>query len=263
MRTNVYKNTQRYQMEELVVESPDITLTSPVYSVTRIKLVSARIPNSQLLINDFNNEVDGHRVANGNYATGHDLASALNAATSGSLSFDDVTQSIDFTSTGPLTMSPWLAGIVGYPSGRVDLSGTRYITLRLTVGQDVLAQKVISENADCHYLGKVLTGPLGQVINYTDKFDTVEMETQIKSIQSLHVDFLNPDGSHYDFGGQPWILKFHLSCSTDKMSVTSREVAPPSLAPASVPWIAEPDNQRFIMIAVLVVLTIGLMLLLG
>ena len=254
-------------MEELVIESPDVTLTTPVYNVSRIKLISGRIPNTQLLINENNNtfKVSGvpHSIDPGTYTPGTDLATAFNNAGSPvvSATYDPLTNSLVFSGAA-FEPTPWLASILGYPSGPIDLTGTRYITLRLTIGKDTLSQKVYSKGTDCHYLGKILTGPVGNVIHYTSTLDTVEMKTQVKTIQSLHIDFLNPDGSLYTMT-QPWILKFHLECSTDKMSVTKEDTVTEEFLPPPVPWIAEPDNQRFIMIAALVLLTLGLFLLLN
>lgn len=252
-------------MEELIIESPDVTLTTPVYNVTRIKLISGRIPNTQLLINEHNcTFVVGstpYSIALGTYTSGSDLATAFNNTGSGaSASYTELTNSLVFSGAA-FEPNPWLASILGYhPSGPIDLTGTRYITLRLTIGKDTLSQKVYPDGTDCHYLGKILTGPVGNVIHYTDTLDTIEMKTQVKTIQSLHTDFLNPDGSLYTMT-QPWILKFHLECSTDKMSLTSKDTVTENFLPPPLPWISEPDNQRFIMIAALVLLSFGLFLL--
>ena len=264
-------------MQELVVESQDILLTTPVYNVTRIRLVSGRVPNCQLLINSNNDKFtyNGslYTIPHGNYATGHELAAQF-VSPGVTASFDPVTNRLIFSDPiEPETQ--WLSDILGKEDvqnasvrGPVDLTGPRYVTLRITVGKDVLSQAVIVEGQDCHHLGKILTGPLGQMINYTDAFDRVSLEgIQIKTIQSLHVDFLNPDGSVFDLGGQPWILKFVLDCSKDKMSVTSRdtvseEMAVPAVPMGLTPWFREPENQRFIIISVLVILSLGLMFLL-
>ena len=252
-------------MEELIIESPDVALTTPVYNVTRIKLISGRIPNCQLLVNRYNNAFEhlgnAYEIPVGTYATGQALSDAFNASGSPvTSSFDPntnvLTFSEDFT---PLT--PWLADILGYPSGGpVDLGGTRYITLKITIGKDVLSQKVITKHTDCHYAGKILTGPLGEMIRYTDTLDSVELRTKVSSIQTMRVDLLNPDGSEYDFGGQPWVLKFHVECSTDKLSVSSKPELPKSMIEAIV---SQPDdNQKFILLAALLMLSFGLLMLL-
>jgi hypothetical protein len=251
-------------MEELVVESPDVALATPLYNVTRIRLVSGRVPNCQLLINEKNDAFtyNGTRytIPRGNYATGSDLAAVFSPVTA---SFDPATNRLTFSDPiEPETQ--WLSDILGATGGPIDLNGPRYVTLRITIGKDVLSQHVIVEGRDCHHLGKILTGPIGQIINFTDAFDRVSLEgIQIKTLQSLHVDFLNPDGSVFDLGGQPWILKFVLDCAKDKMSVISRVPEEEVFTAPAIPWFLEPGNQRFIIISVLVILSLGLLFLIG
>jgi hypothetical protein len=249
-------------MEELVIESPHVILTTPLYNVTRMKLVSGRILNNQLLINEYNNTfvVSGteYQIPLGTYKSGKDLETAFNSASSGvTSSYDSNTNALSFS--GDFEPNPWLATILGYPGGQVNLEGPEYITLRVTIGKDILSQKVQVGDSDCHHLGKILTGPIGEMIRYTSAFDTVEMETQIKSIQTLSIDFLNPNGTVYHVS-QPWILKFHLSCSTDKLSVTSRDTASESVLPPQVLW--TPDNKKFVLTAAFALLVLGLMFLL-
>ena len=251
-------------MVELIIESPYVVLTTPVYNVTHIKLVSGRIPNTQLLINEYNNTfvvgTTTYSVPLGTYKTGDDLAGAFNSVSSGVTgTYDSNVNALSFS--GDFEPNEWLASILGYNGGQVNLSGPEYITLRMTIGKDTLSQKVYTVDSDCHYLGKILTGPIGEMIHYTDAFDTVEMETQIKSIQTVNIEFLNPDGSVYKMTN-PWVLKFYVDCSTDKMSVTSRDTVTEKILPPPIPWIAEPDNQRFVLIAAFALLVLGLMYLL-
>ena len=244
---------------DLDVETPDVTLTTPVYNVTHIKLISARVPNSQLLINQYNNtyvyQANTYSIPFGTYTTGEDLANAFTGpvtavyhSNTNSLTFNDEFQP-----------GSWLSNILGYPGGVVNLSGPQYITIRLTIGGDVLSRTVYQRDTDCHYLGKMLTGPIGETIRYTDSFDTIQMDTQIKTIQTMHFDFLNPDGSTYNFGGQGYILKFRLTCSTDKLSVIKGDtvvVDDEELpGPSRINWFSD----RFLIVAAaIVILTLGL-----
>ena len=125
---------------DLDVETPDVTLTTPVYNVTHIKLISARFLNSQLLINEYNNTfVHGltvYSIPLGTFVSGDDLSHAFNQSGSPVQStYDSNTNSLSFTDS--FEAGPWLSGILGYPNGVVDLNGPRYITLRLTVGSDI------------------------------------------------------------------------------------------------------------------------------
>jgi hypothetical protein len=248
---------------DLDIETPDVTLTTPVYNVTHIKLISARVPNTQLLINQYNNtfvySATTYSVPLGTYTTGDDLASAFNASGSGvTATYDANTHALAFTDD--FEPGPWLSKILGYPGGVIDLTGPLYLTLRLTVGSDVVTRTVYQKDTECHYLGKILTGPIGDVIHYTETLDTVEMNTQIKTIQTMRLDFLNPDGSVYDFGGRTYILKFRLTCSTDKLIVTKDDTVTQHAAPElfTKPFVS---SHTFIIIAAIVALTLGLFIL--
>jgi len=134
--------------------------------------------------------------------------------------------------------------------------------VRVTVGGDVLAQKVSVKEEDCHHLGKMLTGPIGRVIEFTDAFDQLSMSVRIHSLEKLRVEFLNPDGTPYDFGGSPWVLKFRITGTLDKLSAADRgevEGEPPGLVPK---FLREPENQRFIVMFVIAGLVVGLLMLL-
>lgn len=247
---------------DLDIETPDITLTTPVYNVTHIKLISARVPNTQLLINQYNNTFvynsNVYSVPLGTYSTGDQLASAFNQSGSNVTStYNSNTQALSFTNT--FQPNSWLSNILGYPGGVIDLTGPLYLTLRLTIGSDVLSRTVYQKDTDCHYLGKMLTGPIGDVIHYTEILDTIEMDTQIKTIQTMRIDFLNPDGSIYNFGKRKYILKFRLMCSTDKMNVTTRGT--PVIKDVPVQSLPNFSPDRMIVIAGIVLLVIGLLLL--
>ena len=245
---------------DLDIETPDVTLTNPVYNVTHIKLISARLPNTQLLINQYNNTFvynsTTYSVPLGTYTTGEALASAFGQSGSGIVAtYDSNTNSMSYTDT--FEPNPWLETILS-----VDLTGPRYITIRMTVGSDVLTRSVYPKGTECHYLGKVLTGSIGDIIHFTDTLDTIEMVTQLKSIQTIHLDFLNPDGSVYDFGGRNYILKFRLECLTDKMNGTKGDVVTQYALPPPVSWSFGSDNN-YIMIGAIVLLVLGLLILMS
>ena len=90
-----------------------IELKNPVYNVSKIKLLSAKIPNSQLILNSTNNtfSIDNieFSLTNTNYSNGFNLASDLELLISApqsnvsSVTFDPDTNSLLFSNTGTAT----------------------------------------------------------------------------------------------------------------------------------------------------------------
>ena len=90
-----------------------INLNRRMYNVTNIKLISAIIPNSQLLINKGNKQFDvgtGNTVIlpEGTWSNGYDFASNLTDSLTNFSGTDDITvtyeqntQALTFTSSGP------------------------------------------------------------------------------------------------------------------------------------------------------------------
>jgi hypothetical protein len=96
-----------------------VTLKSPIYDVTKISMISARIHNSQFLINERNNTFTINSttvsIPNGNY-NGKDLASNVVQESSGILtssSFDKDTNAITFNGGSNFTFK-FYTGTNGY-----------------------------------------------------------------------------------------------------------------------------------------------------
>ena len=85
-----------------------VHLINPIYDVTKISLISARIHNSQYLIHSRNNKFDINgttvTIPIGNYS-GNDLAQAIVTASSDitSATFDKETNAITFTGSSDFT----------------------------------------------------------------------------------------------------------------------------------------------------------------
>ena len=205
-----------------------VYLKNPIYDVTKISLISARIHNSQFLINDLNNTFTINSstsnyditIPNGNY-DGTDLASNVvvnsNSRLSGS-TYDKDTNSITFE--GPNQFSfDFYNGTNGYKSnvtgkttphdilgvsasnafstsispyklhtGSVNLQGTDAIIVKLSSGSDEFNKTVFSETP--FYTGRILL--CGDVINFSGVDDTVEHNFDSgsqKTISSLRVQF--------------------------------------------------------------------------
>lgn len=112
-----------------------IELKNPVYNISKIKLLSAKIPNSQLIINSTNNtfSIDNteFNLTNTNYSNGFELASDLELiigapqSNVSSVTFDPDTNSLLFSNTGTSTNSDptphpfslqFYSGLNGYTS---------------------------------------------------------------------------------------------------------------------------------------------------
>ena len=118
-----------------------VSLKSPIYDVTKISMISARIHNSQYLINERNNTFTLNSggsdyeitIPNGNY-NGVDLASNVVANSSSKIqssSFDKDTNAITFTANNPFTLK-FYTGTNGYSNTLVTGKTTPHDILGLT-----------------------------------------------------------------------------------------------------------------------------------
>lgn len=205
-----------------------VRLENPIYDVSSIKLVSARIPIPQLLVNASNKtfSVDGVDITldETNYSNGTDLASdidlKLQPPTSNvdSVVFDTDTNSIIFSNTfnqdftfefhtgtnGYWDTSSSLTNphqIMGFNSnnysstngtlygGAINLSGPNSLVLRLTAGSDEFNQLVYSGTP--FYTGHILING-ASVINYSHADDPLTHQfytgTQ-KYIRDVRIEF--------------------------------------------------------------------------
>ena len=205
-----------------------VHLKNPIYDVSKISLISARIHNSQLLINDHNNTFTINNMSNnyditipnGNY-DGEDLASNVVINSGGRLSgssYDKDTNSITFEGATQFSFD-FYNGTNGYKSGvngkttphdilgvsasnafstsispykfytgSVNLQGPDAIIVKLSSGSDEFNKTVFSETP--FYTGRILL--CGDVINFSGVDDTVEHNFDSgsqKTISSLRVQF--------------------------------------------------------------------------
>jgi len=205
-----------------------VNLKTPIYNVSKISLISARIHNSQYLINDRNNTFTINSsstnyditIPNGNY-DGKDLASNVvvnsNNILSGS-TYDKDTNAITFE--GPNQFSfDFYNGKNGYKStvsgkttphdvlgltasnvfststspykmetGSVNLQGADAIIVKLSSGSDDFNKSIFSDLP--FYTGRILL--CGDVINYSGVDDAVEHNFDSgkhKTISKLRVQF--------------------------------------------------------------------------
>ena len=242
-----------------------ITLKNPIYDVTELKLVSARIPTPQLITTATNKtfSVDGVEITldETNYATGSELASDLDLKLESSsnvdtVTFDSDTNSLIFsnTTTGDNNFTfEFYSGTNGYTeessavttphqvlgfdsrdhtsvskvlrSGAINISGPNSLILRVTAGSDEFTQSVYTSTP--FYTGHILLDGT-DIINVSGSDDPVTHHFHSgphKYIKELKIEFFYMSHGRlipYDFRNQDHILKFEITCSTDKLESLSK-----------------------------------------
>lgn len=224
-----------------------VHLENAIYDVSEMKLVSARIPTPQLTVCATNNtfSVSGQTVSltNADYHTGDALATALEnqlappASMIDQVTFDADTKRLTFSNT--LTQDFTLAftseaphQVLGFTSnlytssggiltsGAIGLHGPHSLVLRLSVGSDEFTQSVYTSVP--FYTGHVLLDG-SDVVNFYGNDDHLIHAFHSgpkKSIRELRITFFYMSHGKlipYDFMNQDHVLKFDITCSTDKL----------------------------------------------
>ncbi|QOR60607.1 hypothetical protein [Bathycoccus sp. RCC716 virus 3] len=206
-----------------------VSLKSPIYNVTKISMISARIHNSQYLIHESNNTFTLNSggsdyeisIPNGNY-DGTDLASNVVVNSSSKIQssvFNKDTNAITFTANNPFTLKFYTGtngysktdvtgkttphDILGLPANDVQSTQSPPYTLETgsinLQGADGIIVKLSSGSDEFNktifsetpfYTGRILM--CGDVINYSGVDDAVEHNFDSgsqKTISSLRVQF--------------------------------------------------------------------------
>ena len=124
------------------------------------------------------------------------------------------------------------------------------------------------------YIGRILTGPLGNLIDFNGPDDPVYhnfTKGSENAIYDFSLNFYYNNGTKlipYDFGARNHILKFEIECSLDKFATLKRnheepiELLPdPIDLPNLVPLNRLDNSQKITAIIAIVILVIGLGLL--
>jgi len=266
-----------------------IELKNPIYNVTKISVISARIHASQLLINERNNtfSISGSTVSlsNNNY-DGEALAAEMVTQSSNITSavYNSDINSITFTGSQPFTFD-FYGGVNGYKTGNdgyttphdilglpasnvssdgntlttgsINLQGPDALVVKLSSGSEEFNKTVFSEIP--FYTGRILM--CGDVINYSGADDAVVHSFDSgpqKSIQSLRVQFFYSSNNRlipYDFRNANHVLKLGIECSTGKLENIPKVKKDFSLPPPiRIPEMENPDRwSGWIYIALIVV----------
>ena len=302
--TNVYAYANNYT----------VTLKEPIYDVTQIKLVSARIPTPQLTTCATNKTFSIHdsgapddlievTLNETNYTNGTALANDLDTLMQPPLTcidqvvFDSDTQALTFSNTiasNTFTFK-FFDGTNGYlsnvalttphqvmgfssknpvesdsiVSGAINLEGPNSLILRMTSGSDEFTKTVYSVTP--FYTGHILLNGT-DMINFHGADDPLTHEFYKgpqKYIKYIKLEFFYMSHGRllpYDFRNQAHILKFEITCSTDKLEglpkvpleVVEKELPPP----INIPEIVE-DVYKWKMeyISIGIIVFVGLVLL--
>jgi len=264
-----------------------VSLKNPIYDISKITLVSARIPTPQLLVNTSNKtfSIDDVNVTldETNYSNGTDLASDLDlklqppTSNVDSVVFDSDTNALVFsnTSAGAHDFTfQFYSGTNGYTSnissvttphqilgfssedasstsnvltsGYINLEGPNSLILRLTAGSDEFTKTVYSSTP--FYTGHILLNGT-DVINHHSSDDTLSHEFHRgpqKFIRDIQVEFFYMSHGRlipYDFRNQDHILKFEITCSTDKLEGLPK-VSPDVVKKALPPPVSIPEFEN-------------------
>lgn len=244
-----------------------IELKNPIYDVTKISMISARIHASQLLINERNNTFSVNEttvsLANNNYdgkSLASEIVSQIPAITSAV--YDSNINSLTLTGENPFTFD-FYDGINGYnvhtevngyttphdilglpasnvaseglslTTGSINLQGPDALIVKLSSGSEEFNKTVFSDTP--FYTGRILM--CGDVVNYSGADDAVVHNFDSgpqKTIQSLRVQFFYSSNNRlipYDFRHANHVLKLGIECSTGKPQTVPKVTKDFSLPP--------------------------------
>lgn len=254
-----------------------INLETPIYDVSQIKLVSARIPTPQLPVCATNNTIPFRATKqdstvedftvniqdgpNHPLVTGQQIAAAFSSIGAGynfQFSYDadrnklligqptdpdgnHLQQLTFFFKTGQdgyddsssehttmhqvLGFLPLDVDIVGGAAtdfSTMNLNGPNSLVMRISSGSEHLNQTLPSSGQTPYYTGHILLDGTDFVnVNGKDDKLTHEFHTgSLKSISDLRIEFFYMSHGRlipYDFRNQDHVLKFEITCSTDKL----------------------------------------------
>jgi hypothetical protein len=269
-----------------------VSLESPIYDISQIKLVSARIPTPQLLICENNNSFQfkatnqggaettlGTTISVGNY-TGTGVA-ALFQSVGGynfNISYDATKnkfimgqptdpngQNLQFLrflfktgqngyddSSSEHTTLHQIFGLpaqdiqmIGGDFGAANLDGPNSLVMRISSGSEQLNQTLPTSGQTPYYTGHILLPGGKSFVNVNGTDDKVTHDFHsgtLKSVRDLRIQFFYMSHGRlipYDFRNQDHVLKFEITCSTDKLEnlpkvshdVVKRVLPPPVSIP--------------------------------
>jgi hypothetical protein len=286
-----------------------VSLESPIYDISQIKLVSARIPTPQLLVCESNRSFKfratnqggntqefGVSLSVGNY-TGSSFA-ALFQSVGGynfNISYDATNNKFQMgqptdpngqnllqlrfmfktgqngydDSSSERTTPHQIFGLpaqdlqmIGGDFGAANLDGPNSLVMRISSGSEQLNQTLPTSGQTPYYTGHILLPGAKPFVNVNGGDDKVTHDFHsgtLKCVRDLRIQFFYMSHGRlipYDFRNQDHVLKFEITCSTDKLENLPKvshdvvkRVLPP---PVSIPEFENPYkwNQILPIVAV-------------
>tara|TARA_R110002050_G_scaffold6561_3_gene26885 strand:- start:127 stop:1056 length:930 start_codon:yes stop_codon:yes gene_type:complete len=254
-----------------------VTLDHAIYDVSQIKLVSGRVPCPQLLINESNQSFSYSQGGNtygatfppGNY-TGTELAAIFhsnfnisyiaskNSFGMGTPVGGEITFLFASGNGGGQSANTNIHDILGLPPiditmpgnqfGAASFTGPNSLVLRLSSGSEKMNQSVyVSEP---YYTGHILLDGTDFVnVNGSDDKLTHEFHSgALKSVKELRIEFFYMSQGRlipYDFRNQNHVLKFEITCSTDKLkNMTPLPPPPDEEKDEPLPVVSIPEEKE-------------------
>jgi hypothetical protein len=278
-----------------------VSLESPIYDISQIKLVSARIPTPQLLICESNRSFKfratnqggttqefGVSLDTGNYTTstfpslfqsvgGYNFNISYNAAKNrfqmgqptdpnganlqflrfmfktGQNGYDD--SNSEYTTPHQIFGLPAQdIQMIGGDFGAPNFDGPNSLVIHISSGSEELNQTLPTSGQTPYYTGHILLPGAKPFVNVNGRDDKVTHEFHsgsLKSIRDLRIQFFYMSHGRlipYDFRNQDHILKFEITCSTDKLENLSKQQTPLSRfelpPPISIPEMENPYRWK-------------------
>lgn len=271
-----------------------LSLDRTIYNVEKIRVVSAVIPRSQLLINSENKQfsIDSTTITldEKNYLTGtalaSDLATKLAATPITSVTFDSTTNRLTFSGSTDFTLSFGTTGpmsVLGFSSntvtstsstlvsGAIDLIGPTSIIMKLSSGSDDdIDGGLYTSTHNGVYFGRFMSTDLA-IIKQSFTTDPLEhdfVSSNKRDIKNLRLSLYWKNCGRlvpYDFMDRNHIIKLEITGNTDKLNSTTidDEYKKPELPPVvDFPMmgrkIRDISPDKIIPIVLAIVLLLGL-----
>ena len=255
-----------------------VTLDDAIYDVSQIKLVSGRVPCPQLLINESNQTYSYSRpgatfptsvIPVGNYDGASLAAKFVNSDFSISYNASNNSFSMGAQPNGPITFlfasgnggvqstNTNMHDILGLPPIDIEMSGNQFgaanftgpnsLVLRISSGSEKMNQSVyVSEP---YYTGHILLDGTDFVnVNGSDDKLTHEFHSgALKSMKDLRIEFFYMSQGRlipYDFRNQNHVLKFEITCSTDKLENLTPLPPPDEEKDEPLPVVSIPEEKE-------------------